>query len=100
VLIPLFVVLFQIAICDDYSLPVDFVKKRPSSFDPCLAEAIPANPEHWIAPSPQTEFVSPWSLSGWMGILWGWVVLGGLGGCDGAINCSGQLIDKLHAPSI
>lgn len=48
----------QIAICDDYSLPVDFVKKRPSSFDPCLAEAIPTNPEHWIAPSPQTEFVS------------------------------------------
>ncbi|KAH8265117.1 hypothetical protein KR026_010563 [Drosophila bipectinata] len=47
----------QIAICDDYSLPVDFVKKRPSSFDPCLAEAIPANPEHWIAPSPQTEFL-------------------------------------------
>ncbi|TDG39083.1 hypothetical protein AWZ03_014495, partial [Drosophila navojoa] len=45
-----------IAICDDYSLPVDFVKKRPSSFDPCLAEAIPTNPEHWIAPSPQTEF--------------------------------------------
>ncbi|ALC49203.1 CG43921 [Drosophila busckii] len=47
---------FEIAICDDYSLPVDFVKKRPSSFDPCLAEAIPTNPEHWIAPSPQTEF--------------------------------------------
>ncbi|XP_068159179.1 LOW QUALITY PROTEIN: uncharacterized protein hwt [Drosophila tropicalis] len=47
----------QIAICDDYSLPVDFVKKRPSSFDPCLAEAIPTNPEHWIAPSPQTEFL-------------------------------------------
>jgi len=61
---------FQIAICDDYSLPVDFVKKRPSSFDPCLAEAIPANPEHWIAPSPQTEFVSPCSLSG----LSGWLV--------------------------
>ncbi|BFG03056.1 uncharacterized protein DMAD_02402 [Drosophila madeirensis] len=43
----------QIAICDDYSLPVDFVKKRPSSFDPCLAEAIPSNPEHWIVASPQ-----------------------------------------------
>lgn len=35
---------FQISICDDYSLPVDFVnKKRPSSFDPCLAESIPNN---------------------------------------------------------
>ncbi|XP_050331897.1 uncharacterized protein LOC126760358 [Bactrocera neohumeralis] len=48
----------QIAICDDYSLPVDFVKKRPSSFDPCLAEAIPTNPEHWIHPSPHTEFIT------------------------------------------
>ncbi|XP_014089679.3 serine-rich adhesin for platelets isoform X1 [Bactrocera oleae] len=48
----------QIAICDDYSLPVDFVKKRPSSFDPCLAEAIPINPEHWIHPSPHTEFIT------------------------------------------
>lgn len=34
----------QISICDDYSLPVDFVnKKRPSSFDPCLADSIPNN---------------------------------------------------------
>ncbi|KAL9872020.1 SH2 domain-containing adapter heavyweight isoform 2-T5 [Glossina fuscipes fuscipes] len=48
----------QIAICDDYSLPVDFVKKRPSSFDPCLAEALPTNPENWTAASPQKEFVN------------------------------------------
>ncbi|XP_054088463.1 uncharacterized protein LOC105212730 isoform X2 [Zeugodacus cucurbitae] len=48
----------QIAICDDYSLPVDFVKKRPSSFDPCLADAIPTNPELWIHPSPHTEFIT------------------------------------------
>nr|XP_013101135.1 unnamed protein product [Stomoxys calcitrans] len=48
----------QIAICDDYSLPVDFVKKRPSSFDPCLAEALPTNPENWVAASPQQEFLT------------------------------------------
>ncbi|XP_046801461.1 uncharacterized protein LOC111677135 isoform X1 [Lucilia cuprina] len=51
----------QIAICDDYSLPVDFVKKRPSSFDPCLAEALPTNPENWAtaaAASPQQEFAT------------------------------------------
>ncbi|XP_036338698.1 uncharacterized protein LOC118748415 isoform X2 [Rhagoletis pomonella] len=48
----------QIAICDDYSLPVDFVKKRPSSFDPCLAEALPTNPVNWAHPSPQTEFIA------------------------------------------
>ncbi|XP_037808728.1 uncharacterized protein LOC119601671 isoform X3 [Lucilia sericata] len=50
-----------IAICDDYSLPVDFVKKRPSSFDPCLAEALPTNPENWAtaaAASPQQEFAT------------------------------------------
>ncbi|XP_061400814.1 probable serine/threonine-protein kinase DDB_G0282963 [Musca vetustissima] len=49
---------FEIAICDDYSLPVDFVKKRPSSFDPCLAEALPTNPENWVAASPQQEFLT------------------------------------------
>ncbi|XP_037808719.1 uncharacterized protein LOC119601671 isoform X2 [Lucilia sericata] len=52
---------FEIAICDDYSLPVDFVKKRPSSFDPCLAEALPTNPENWAtaaAASPQQEFAT------------------------------------------
>lgn len=25
----------QVNICDDYSLPVDFVKKRPSSLEQC-----------------------------------------------------------------
>lgn len=47
--------MFQISVCDDYSLPVDFVKKRPSSFDPSLAERIPDN---WVSPSPLTEHVS------------------------------------------
>ncbi|XP_055908363.1 uncharacterized protein LOC129943135 isoform X2 [Eupeodes corollae] len=47
----------KISICDDYSLPIDFVKKRPSSFDPCLAEAIP-NPETWVAPSPLSDLVN------------------------------------------
>ncbi|XP_053688231.1 uncharacterized protein LOC128737584, partial [Sabethes cyaneus] len=46
---------FQISVCDDYSLPIDFVKKRPSSFDPCLAERLPDN---WASPSPQSEHVS------------------------------------------
>ncbi|XP_021707813.1 uncharacterized protein LOC5565745 [Aedes aegypti] len=45
----------QISVCDDYSLPIDFVKKRPSSFDPCLAERLPDN---WASPSPQSEHVS------------------------------------------
>ncbi|XP_055629142.1 uncharacterized protein LOC129770376 [Toxorhynchites rutilus septentrionalis] len=45
----------QISVCDDYSLPIDFVKKRPSSFDPCLADRLPDN---WASPSPQTEHVS------------------------------------------
>ncbi|XP_058831050.1 uncharacterized protein LOC131689775 [Topomyia yanbarensis] len=45
----------QISVCDDYSLPIDFVKKRPSSFDPCLAERFPDN---WASPSPQSEHVS------------------------------------------
>ncbi|XP_058458560.1 uncharacterized protein LOC131435075 isoform X2 [Malaya genurostris] len=44
-----------ISVCDDYSLPIDFVKKRPSSFDPCLAERFPDN---WASPSPQSEHVS------------------------------------------
>ncbi|XP_055380418.1 hybrid signal transduction histidine kinase A-like [Condylostylus longicornis] len=50
-------VFFKISVCDDYSLPIDFVKKRPSSFDPCLAETLPDN---WavIAPSPLSEHVS------------------------------------------
>ncbi|KAL7021283.1 hypothetical protein ACKWTF_011822 [Chironomus riparius] len=44
----------QISVCDDYSLPLDFVKfKRPSSFDPGLAECLPNN---W--PSPSTEHVT------------------------------------------
>ncbi|KAL1403819.1 hypothetical protein pipiens_019195, partial [Culex pipiens pipiens] len=42
----------SISVCDDYSLPIDFVKKRPSSFDPCLAERLPDN---WASPSPQSE---------------------------------------------
>uniref|UniRef100_A0A182WYD7 Uncharacterized protein n=1 Tax=Anopheles quadriannulatus TaxID=34691 RepID=A0A182WYD7_ANOQN len=41
-----------ISVCDDYSLPIDFVKKRPSSFDPCLVQHIPTN---WASPSPQSE---------------------------------------------
>ncbi|XP_055600679.1 uncharacterized protein LOC129749668 [Uranotaenia lowii] len=45
----------QISVCDDYSLPIDFVKKRPSSFDPCLADRFP---ENWASPSPQAEHVS------------------------------------------
>ncbi|XP_020717220.1 uncharacterized protein LOC101454022 isoform X2 [Ceratitis capitata] len=49
---------FEIAICDDYSLPVDFVKKRPSSFDPCLAESIPTNLANWPQPSPKAEFAT------------------------------------------
>uniref|UniRef100_A0A8W7PAE5 SH2 domain-containing adapter protein D n=1 Tax=Anopheles coluzzii TaxID=1518534 RepID=A0A8W7PAE5_ANOCL len=44
-----------ISVCDDYSLPIDFVKKRPSSFDPCLVQHIPTN---WASPSPQSEHVS------------------------------------------
>lgn len=27
--------ILQVNICDDYSLPVDFVKKRPSSLEHC-----------------------------------------------------------------
>lgn len=52
-----FIFLLQISICDDYSLPIDFVKKRPSSFDPCLADRLPDN---WgtIATSPLSEQVS------------------------------------------
>lgn len=50
---------FQISVCDEYSLPFDFIKKRPSSFDPGLAECLPNN---W--PSPSSEHVSsnkrPW----------------------------------------
>uniref|UniRef100_A0A1B0CGY8 Uncharacterized protein n=1 Tax=Lutzomyia longipalpis TaxID=7200 RepID=A0A1B0CGY8_LUTLO len=42
----------KISICDDYSLPVDFVKKRPSSFDPCLVDLVPNN---WTTPSPLSE---------------------------------------------
>ncbi|XP_067635369.1 serine-rich adhesin for platelets isoform X2 [Eurosta solidaginis] len=49
---------FEIAICDDYSLPVDFVKKRPSSFDPCLAETVPTNSGNWGQPSPKAEFIT------------------------------------------
>ncbi|XP_052901495.1 uncharacterized protein LOC128308937 [Anopheles moucheti] len=45
----------QISVCDDYSLPIDFVKKRPSSFDPCLVQHIPTN---WASPSPQSDHVS------------------------------------------
>ncbi|XP_059610278.1 uncharacterized protein LOC132257409 isoform X2 [Phlebotomus argentipes] len=45
----------QISICDDYSLPVDFVKKRPSSFDPCLVDLVPNN---WTTPSPLSEHVT------------------------------------------
>ncbi|XP_050093517.1 uncharacterized protein LOC126576333 [Anopheles aquasalis] len=45
----------QISVCDDYSLPIDFVKKRPSSFDPCLVQHIPNN---WTSPSPQSDHVS------------------------------------------
>uniref|UniRef100_A0AAG5DQZ5 SH2 domain-containing adapter protein D n=1 Tax=Anopheles atroparvus TaxID=41427 RepID=A0AAG5DQZ5_ANOAO len=45
----------QISVCDDYSLPLDFVKKRPSSFDPCLVQHIPNN---WASPSPQSDHVS------------------------------------------
>ncbi|XP_054730030.1 uncharacterized protein LOC129238842 [Anastrepha obliqua] len=48
----------QIAICDDYSLPVDFVKKRPSSFDPCLAEDLQTNHGNRAHPSPQAEFIA------------------------------------------
>ena len=44
---------FQISVCDDYSLPLDYVKKRPSSLDPGLAECLPDN---W--PSPLSEHVS------------------------------------------
>uniref|UniRef100_A0A182FM60 Uncharacterized protein n=1 Tax=Anopheles albimanus TaxID=7167 RepID=A0A182FM60_ANOAL len=44
-----------ISVCDDYSLPIDFVKKRPSSFDPCLVQHIPNN---WASPSPQSDHVS------------------------------------------
>uniref|UniRef100_A0A1B0DEF4 Uncharacterized protein n=1 Tax=Phlebotomus papatasi TaxID=29031 RepID=A0A1B0DEF4_PHLPP len=44
-----------ISICDDYSLPVDFVKKRPSSFDPCLVDLVPNN---WTTPSPLSEHSS------------------------------------------
>ncbi|KAL5277745.1 SHF family protein [Megaselia abdita] len=47
--------LFDISICDDYSLPVDFVKKRPSSFDPRLTESCQDN---WIQPSPLSEHVT------------------------------------------
>ncbi|KAG5672020.1 hypothetical protein PVAND_002182 [Polypedilum vanderplanki] len=44
----------MISVCDDYSLPLDFIKfKRPSSFDPGLAECLPNN---W--PSPSTEHVT------------------------------------------
>jgi len=43
----------QISVCDEYSLPLDFIKKRPSSFDPGLAECLPDN---W--PSPSSEHVS------------------------------------------
>ncbi|CRK90037.1 CLUMA_CG003761, isoform A, partial [Clunio marinus] len=42
-----------ISVCDDYSLPFDFIKKRPSSFDPGLAECLPNN---W--PSPSSEHVT------------------------------------------
>uniref|UniRef100_A0A182JL01 SH2 domain-containing adapter protein D n=1 Tax=Anopheles atroparvus TaxID=41427 RepID=A0A182JL01_ANOAO len=51
----MFVCSFQISVCDDYSLPLDFVKKRPSSFDPCLVQHIPNN---WASPSPQSDHVS------------------------------------------
>uniref|UniRef100_A0A182NC77 Uncharacterized protein n=1 Tax=Anopheles dirus TaxID=7168 RepID=A0A182NC77_9DIPT len=44
--------MYNISVCDDYSLPIDFVKKRPSSFDPCLVQHIPTN---WASPSPQSD---------------------------------------------
>lgn len=47
----------QISVCDDYSLPLDYVKKRPSSLDPGLAECLPDN---W--PSPLSEHVSKLSF--------------------------------------
>lgn len=48
-----YLISFQISVCDEYSLPLDFIKKRPSSFDPGLAECLPDN---W--PSPSSEHVS------------------------------------------
>uniref|UniRef100_A0A336JY69 SH2 domain-containing adapter protein D n=1 Tax=Culicoides sonorensis TaxID=179676 RepID=A0A336JY69_CULSO len=30
----------SISVCDDYSLPIDFLKKRPSSFDPSLTNRL------------------------------------------------------------
>lgn len=49
----LFILLFQISLCDDYSIPVDFVNKRR----PASASAITTTVQ-WALPSPSIENVS------------------------------------------